>query len=262
VRPRFSALWAAPASWSVDSPSIDLMLRSLFPFACALIRPSRNASASSRVPNSATILRVRRLTTMNAFTALNSGGEPTKLPSFDANQEGRPKVGSTPTKERVAVPPKRDSRAGGEFGRGADLVVDARARVSHPARRRIFEDWLRGRASSAAIRSVAHAELRAGSTATSGRKTLNGLFGTHTSALSAFDGVFDKLVESELSHLLGLSVASCKVDQFAYERTHLLDLLNNIAQELRSFRRIERVAAKEQHLDVRSQACERGSEFV
>jgi hypothetical protein len=85
------------------------MLRSLFPFARALIRPSRNASASSRVPNSATIFRVRRLTTMNAFTALNSGGEPTKLPTYDANQEGRPNVGSTPTKERVAVPPESDT---------------------------------------------------------------------------------------------------------------------------------------------------------
>jgi hypothetical protein len=71
VRPRFSALSAAPAFWSVDSPSVDLMLRSLFPLACALIRPSRNASASSRVP----IFRVRRLTTMNAFKALNSGGD-------------------------------------------------------------------------------------------------------------------------------------------------------------------------------------------
>jgi hypothetical protein len=111
VRPRFSALWAALASGSVDSPGIDLMLRSLFPFACALIRPSRNASASSRVPNSATIFRVRRLTTMNAFKALNSAGEPTKLPSFDANQDGRPNVGSTPTKERVAVPPEGDGYA-------------------------------------------------------------------------------------------------------------------------------------------------------
>jgi hypothetical protein len=88
VRPRFSALWAAPASWSVDSPSVDLMLRSLFPFACALIRPSRNASASSRVPNSATIFRVRRLTTMNAFKAEDSGGGPIKLPTYDASQEG------------------------------------------------------------------------------------------------------------------------------------------------------------------------------
>ena len=95
-----------PHPGPVDSPRVDLMLRSLFPFACALIRPSRNASASSRVPNSATIFRVRRLTTMNAFKALNSGGEPTKLPTSDANQEGRPKMGSTPTKERVAVPPK------------------------------------------------------------------------------------------------------------------------------------------------------------
>ena len=67
MRPRFSALWAAPASWSVESPSVDLILRSLFPFGCALIRPSRNASASSRVPNSATIFRVRRLTTMKSF---------------------------------------------------------------------------------------------------------------------------------------------------------------------------------------------------
>jgi hypothetical protein len=82
VRPRFSALWAAPASRSLPPPSVDLILRSLLPFACALIRPSRNASASSRVSNSAMIFRVRRLTTMNAFKALNSRGEPTKLPAL------------------------------------------------------------------------------------------------------------------------------------------------------------------------------------
>jgi hypothetical protein len=93
VRPRFPALWAAPASWSVESPNVDLILRSLFPFGCALIRPSRNASASSRVPNSATIFRVRRLTTMKSFKAPDSRGEPTKLPTSDANQEGCPNVG-------------------------------------------------------------------------------------------------------------------------------------------------------------------------
>jgi hypothetical protein len=41
----------------------------------------------------------------------DSGGETTKLPTSDANQEGRVKVGSTPTKKRVVVPPKDDSSA-------------------------------------------------------------------------------------------------------------------------------------------------------
>jgi hypothetical protein len=41
----------------------------------------------------------------------DSGGETTKLPTSDANQEGRVNVGSTPTKKRVVVPPKDDSSA-------------------------------------------------------------------------------------------------------------------------------------------------------
>jgi hypothetical protein len=41
----------------------------------------------------------------------DSGGDTTKLPTFDANQEGRVNVGSTPTEERVVVPPKDDGSA-------------------------------------------------------------------------------------------------------------------------------------------------------
>ena len=70
--PRFSARRAAPASWSLQSPRVDLILRGLFPVARALMRPSRNASASSRVSNSARIFRVGRLTTMNGFKACTS----------------------------------------------------------------------------------------------------------------------------------------------------------------------------------------------
>jgi hypothetical protein len=58
VCPRFSARRAAPASWSFQSPRVDLILRGLFSVARALMRPSRNASASSRVSNSARIFRV------------------------------------------------------------------------------------------------------------------------------------------------------------------------------------------------------------
>jgi hypothetical protein len=128
VRPRFPALWAAPASWSVESPNVDLILRSLFPFGCALIRPSRNASASSRVPNSATIFRVRRLTTMKSFKAPDSRGEPTKLPTSDANQEGCPNVGIDANEGScVMVPPADDI--------GRPICVDERLPVALRRRR-------------------------------------------------------------------------------------------------------------------------------
>jgi hypothetical protein len=41
----------------------------------------------------------------------DSGGETTRLPTFDANREGRVNVGSTPTKERVVVSPEDDGSA-------------------------------------------------------------------------------------------------------------------------------------------------------
>jgi hypothetical protein len=88
VRPGFSALWAGPARWSVESAGVDLILRSFLPFAFALIRPSRNASASSRVPKSATIFRVRRLTTMKSFKAPNSGSKSANSESLMLTKTG------------------------------------------------------------------------------------------------------------------------------------------------------------------------------
>ena len=79
--------------------------------------------------------------------------------------------------------------------------------------------------------------------------------------LRALDGVGSEQVEPDVLGLLRVLLRAGELDQLRDERRHLAELLDHVAEQPLAVLRRERPLAGE-HLDVRAQARQRGTQLV